>query len=87
MGQTDTEATACWGSGKEGRGMLVLRVEEAFGGLRVEGERPMRRAMRIIAGSAGGITITVPKTSLRPTADRVREAVFSKLGELVEGAG
>ena len=42
--------------------------------------------MRIIAGSAGGIPITVPKTSLRPTTDRVREAVFSILGDVVEGA-
>lgn len=45
------------------------------------------RSMRIIAGSAGGIPIAVPKTSLRPTTDRVREAVFSILGlDLVEGA-
>ncbi|MDB6136699.1 MAG: s-adenosyl-l-methionine-dependent methyltransferase [Verrucomicrobiales bacterium] len=42
--------------------------------------------MRIISGSAGGIPIQVPKTLLRPTADRVREAVFSMLGEEVEGA-
>lgn len=42
--------------------------------------------MRIISGSAGGIPIQVPKSLLRPTADRVREAVFSMLGEAVEGA-
>jgi 16S rRNA (guanine966-N2)-methyltransferase len=42
--------------------------------------------MRIITGSAGGIPITVPRTVLRPTADRVREAVFSILGDRVEGA-
>ncbi|MFN5960203.1 MAG: RsmD family RNA methyltransferase, partial [Verrucomicrobiota bacterium] len=43
--------------------------------------------MRIIAGSAGGIPIAVPKTSLRPTTDRVREAVFSILGvDLLAGA-
>lgn len=42
--------------------------------------------MRIITGSAGGITIAVPRTLLRPTADRVREAVFSILGDRVEGA-
>lgn len=41
--------------------------------------------MRIISGSAGGIPIQVPKTLLRPTADRVREAVFSMLGKAVEG--
>lgn len=37
--------------------------------------------MRIISGTAGGIPIQVPKTLLRPTADRVREAVFSMLGD------
>ncbi len=42
--------------------------------------------MRIITGSAGGIPITVPRTLLRPTADRVREAVFSILGDRVAGA-
>ena len=42
--------------------------------------------MRIITGSAGGIPITVPRTVLRPTADRVREAVFSILGDRVDGA-
>jgi 16S rRNA (guanine966-N2)-methyltransferase len=47
------------------------------------GEAP---AMRIITGSAGGIPIAVPRTVLRPTADRVREAVFSILGPRIEGA-
>ena len=42
--------------------------------------------MRIITGTAGGIPIAVPRTVLRPTADRVREAVFSILGPRVEGA-
>jgi 16S rRNA (guanine966-N2)-methyltransferase len=42
--------------------------------------------MRIISGSAGGIPIVVPKSVLRPTTDRVREAVFSMLGERVLGA-
>jgi len=42
--------------------------------------------MRIISGSAGGIPIQVPKTLLRPTADRVREAVFSMLGDRTDGA-
>ncbi len=42
--------------------------------------------MRIISGMAGGIPIQVPKTLLRPTADRVREAVFSMLGERPKGA-
>ena len=43
--------------------------------------------MRIISGTAGGIPIAVPRSLLRPTADRVREAVFSILGpERIEGA-
>src|SRR5688572_25251899 len=42
--------------------------------------------MRIISGTAGGIPIAVPRSLLRPTADRVREAVFSILGTRVEGA-
>ncbi|QIF02969.1 16S rRNA (guanine(966)-N(2))-methyltransferase RsmD [Roseimicrobium sp. ORNL1] len=39
--------------------------------------------MRIIAGSAGGIPVKVPPSVTRPTTDRVREAVFSMLGESV----
>ncbi|MCB1089477.1 MAG: 16S rRNA (guanine(966)-N(2))-methyltransferase RsmD [Verrucomicrobiae bacterium] len=42
--------------------------------------------MRVIAGSAGGLSLTVPKTVTRPTTDRVREALFSSLGDRVEGA-
>jgi len=42
--------------------------------------------MRIIAGSAGGIRLEVPDKGARPTTDRVREAVFSILGERVVGA-
>ena len=42
--------------------------------------------MRIIAGRAGGITIKAPPADTRPTSDRVREALFSMLGELVPGA-
>ena len=42
--------------------------------------------MRIISGLAGGIPIQVPKSLLRPTADRTREAVFSMLGARVEDA-
>jgi 16S rRNA (guanine966-N2)-methyltransferase len=42
--------------------------------------------MRIIAGSAGGIPLQLPRHDLRPTMDRVREAVFSALGDLVVGA-
>lgn len=34
---------------------------------------------RIIAGEFGGRSLTVPKSGTRPTTDRVREAVFSRL--------
>ena len=42
--------------------------------------------MRVVAGSAGGLELRVPKTDLRPTMDRVRGAIFSSLGELIVGA-
>lgn len=42
--------------------------------------------MRVIAGSAGGMNLFVPKTGLRPTMDRVKAAIFSMLGERVNGA-
>jgi 16S rRNA (guanine966-N2)-methyltransferase len=42
--------------------------------------------MRVIAGSAGGIRLTVPETDVRPTMDRVKAAIFSSLGERVVGA-
>ena len=42
--------------------------------------------MRIIAGIAGGIPLKVPKEETRPTTDRVRQAIFSMLGEEVIGA-
>ena len=42
--------------------------------------------MRIIAGSAGGIRLQVPKVVTRPTSDRVREALFSILGARISGA-
>lgn len=42
--------------------------------------------MRIISGTAGGIMLSVPKGEVRPTTDRVREALFSILGVLVNGA-
>lgn len=34
---------------------------------------------RIIAGELGGRKLTVPKSGTRPTSDRVREAIFSRL--------
>ena len=42
--------------------------------------------MRVIAGSAGGIRLDVPKTDVRPTMDRVKAAIFSSLGDRVIGA-
>ncbi|HYF37294.1 MAG TPA: RsmD family RNA methyltransferase [Prosthecobacter sp.] len=38
--------------------------------------------MRIISGSAGGLSLEVPKNVTRPTQDKVRQAIFSMLGEL-----
>ena len=43
--------------------------------------------MRIIAGTAKGRKLVSPKGSrTRPTSDRVREAIFSIIGDLVEDA-
>lgn len=42
--------------------------------------------MRVIAGIAGGRTLHVPRTDLRPTMDRVKAAIFSSLGDMVSGA-
>ncbi len=42
--------------------------------------------LRIIAGEARGHHLLSPPDGLRPTMDRVRAAVFSSLGERVEGA-
>ncbi|MDQ6819519.1 MAG: 16S rRNA (guanine(966)-N(2))-methyltransferase RsmD [Actinomycetota bacterium] len=43
--------------------------------------------MRVIAGELRGRRLTAPRGSAtRPTADRVREALFSILGPFVEGA-
>lgn len=42
--------------------------------------------MRVIAGSAGGIPLSVPDHVARPTMDKIRGAVFSSLGDAVPGA-
>jgi len=42
--------------------------------------------MRVIAGSAGGIRLAVPKRGVRPTMDRVKAAIFSSWGDAVIGA-
>lgn len=39
--------------------------------------------MRVIAGSAGGIHLTVPRRGVRPTMDRVKAAIFSSLADQV----
>jgi 16S rRNA (guanine966-N2)-methyltransferase len=41
-------------------------------------------ALRIIAGTLRGRTLTAPPSGVRPTSDRVRESLFSRLGD-VEG--
>lgn len=38
--------------------------------------------MRIIAGTAKGHTLIVPKTGVRPTSERVRESIFNRLSAL-----
>jgi 16S rRNA (guanine966-N2)-methyltransferase len=42
--------------------------------------------MRVIAGSAGGLTLEPPGKGTRPTMDRVRGAIFSSLGDRVPEA-
>ncbi len=42
--------------------------------------------MRVIAGTAGGLQLDVPKAGVRPTMDRVKSAIFSSLGEEIIGA-
>lgn len=42
--------------------------------------------MRVISGEAGSLPLRVPKSLTRPTTDRVREAVFSSLGDRVVDA-
>ena len=42
--------------------------------------------MRVVAGSAGGILLEVPKRGVRPTMDRVKAAIFSSLAGEIAGA-
>ncbi len=43
--------------------------------------------MRVVGGKWGGRALRAPRgTSVRPTSDKVREAIFGILGERVEGA-
>jgi 16S rRNA (guanine(966)-N(2))-methyltransferase RsmD len=41
--------------------------------------------MRIIAGSARGIRLAPVPQGVRPTSDRVREAIFNSLGQFFNG--
>ncbi|MEO8206602.1 MAG: 16S rRNA (guanine(966)-N(2))-methyltransferase RsmD [Chthoniobacterales bacterium] len=42
--------------------------------------------MRVIAGSAAGLILKDPPQGVRPTMDRVKEAIFSSLGDCVPNA-
>jgi 16S rRNA (guanine966-N2)-methyltransferase len=42
--------------------------------------------VRVIAGSAGGLPLLVPRGELRPTMDKVRGAIFDSLRDVVPGA-
>lgn len=42
--------------------------------------------MRVVAGSAGGVPLTAPDSVARPTMDKVRNAIFSSLGDAVPGS-
>jgi 16S rRNA (guanine966-N2)-methyltransferase len=44
-----------------------------------------RPRLRVVAGTAGGRRLVAPAT-VRPTTDRVREALFASLGDHVRGA-
>jgi len=42
--------------------------------------------VRVIAGSAGGLSLYLPKSDLRPTMDVVKGAIYSSLGDFIIGA-
>jgi 16S rRNA (guanine966-N2)-methyltransferase len=42
---------------------------------------------RIVAGTAGGRRLKVPRSGVRPTGDRAREGLFNSLGTLVDLEG
>jgi 16S rRNA (guanine966-N2)-methyltransferase len=46
----------------------------------------MARGLRVISGSMGGRRLIAPRTDLRPTTDRVKEALFNVLGRVVVDA-
>jgi 16S rRNA (guanine966-N2)-methyltransferase len=56
--------------------------------VRRAGSRTVDAVTRIVAGTLGGRRLSVPAGErTRPTADRVREALFSTLGTLADLAG
>ena len=58
-------------------------VRDGCAGCRLGSDPSAEPAMtRIVAGSAGGRTLQVPPKGTRPTSDRVREALFSRLEHL-----
>jgi len=48
--------------------------------------REANKSMRIIAGKARGMRLNVPRAGVRPTTDRTKAALFSWIGEAIEGA-
>jgi 16S rRNA (guanine966-N2)-methyltransferase len=42
--------------------------------------------VRVIAGSAGGLSLYLPKSELRPTMDVVKGAIYSSLSDFIVGA-
>lgn len=42
--------------------------------------------MRVIAGTAGGLPLKVPRSELRPTMDMVKGAIFDSLADLIPDA-
>ncbi len=62
----------------KGRIRLVARLPRAP--KEVEGKGG--RGLRVVAGSLGGRNLAPPPDGVRPTSDRVRESVFSILGNL-----
>ena len=42
--------------------------------------------MRVIAGTAGGLPLKVPRSELRPTMDVVKGAIFDSLAELIHSS-
>ena len=70
---------------EEGSGQGGCREDFPRSGPTDDGDHA-REAVRVIAGTAGGIPLQTPRTDLRPTMDVVKGAIFSSLGDLVTGA-